>query len=179
VAKVEVGKMTGNVLLLPLKSRTGEYRNFVHVFSMIEQSRPDNPGTHIKEHYSYPWPAPCLPTIDYIDAVYNLSRFEFWPRAWLAFWAEFSLCGAVTQPWHARQGSIIHGPYMMLLHKMGPQTVAQRIVALKRGIRADHMRAKVHIVPEIESMDALQNELTARTLAYFKPFLVQSTSKEI
>jgi hypothetical protein len=89
---------------------TGEYRQLLHVFSLIEQRRPDNPGINMGEHYAYPWPIEDdKPDLGYIEAVYNMTRFQQWPRQWQSFWPELALCCGDTAAGDSLPGGSMAG----------------------------------------------------------------------
>lgn len=158
----------------------GEYNRWVHLFSLIEQHRADNPGVHIGEHYVYPWPAPIDPTWEYIEAVYNLTRFKQWPRAWLSFYSEIALCSDIaTVTDHGWKRAVqrdnglalkMTGPYLLCAKSMGQITVSQPIVEMKRVIRKKYA---VLARGTEDDQGIVHNEIAAKIKSYYAPYLLR------
>jgi hypothetical protein len=117
-----------------------EFLQHAHLFNLCEPD--DRTGIiRVGAHYSYPWPVPveiARPSLAYIDSVYHLGGFEFWPAAWHTFWAEYEL---VQSGFDSGQGKYLHGPYLMLGPTHGVHFVCEIVAEIKRKARRDLVTA--------------------------------------
>ena len=156
------------------RTRTGEYRHWLHVFTVREPTDPTY--SPVADHYSYPWvfDKEIKPDISHINAIRTIAgSFDHLPSPWRKFSSELH---DLRLRHLDVNGKTFYGPYWFVLPSVSPDAVCEKLRDAKRKLRTELSRFL--LLDSYIPLPIVQQEFTNAFLAWLEPYRVLTREQE-